>query len=88
MTVETEFPLVPYPILEAIPNEGILYSTLLNMTSLLERYGDVNTLANEIHKIIPLDLVSIIPDYDENGDEDYRISLTDRGKSILKNPHE
>ena len=56
-TEVVESPVFAYQIMETIGNHGMDYSTLLNHKPLIERYGDINKLAGESHKLIALQII-------------------------------
>ena len=87
MTTEiTTPPVFAYQIIETVGDLGIHYSDLLNHKPLVERYGDVNRLAGEIHKLIALQMIVTEKTYSPEEGDDFRLTLTKRGKNLLKDP--
>ena len=82
-----EDPHISYQIMEFISDSGTLYSNLINELQIIERYGDVNALAVEIRKLIVLKIIESTKEYSQEEGDDFRLTLTERGKTILKNPH-
>lgn len=74
-------------IIESIGLNGIHYSTLLEDAELTKRYGGVNMLAGEIHKLIALYVVETTKTYSPEDGSDFKLSLTKRGRHIFKDPN-
>jgi hypothetical protein len=88
MTTEyEELPPVSYQILEVISDSGINYSSLLNDKALVERYSNINILAAEIHKLIIFKIIASEKIYSLEEGNDFKLTLTPRGKSMLKSLH-
>lgn len=84
-TKVAEPPLFPYPVIELIGSKVMHYSALLNSADLIKQYGNVNILAGEIHKLITLRIVEAETTYSPEDGSDFKLSLTSRGKNMLKN---
>ena len=87
MSTVAQPPIFAYQIIETLGSSGMHYSTLLNHKPLIERYGDVNKLAGEIHKLIALQIVVTKKTYSPEEGDDFKLTLTKRGMIILKNPN-
>ena len=82
-----EPPIFGYQIIETIGEHGMDYSTLLNHKPLINRYGDINILAGEVHKLIALQIVITEKIYSPEEGDDFKLKLTERGMNMLKNPN-
>ena len=78
-------PPFPYSVLELVGSNGIHYSSLLNNDDMISQYKDVNILAGEVQKLIILCIIESKQVYSDEDGSDFKLSLTHRGKNILKN---
>jgi hypothetical protein len=89
MNIESiESPPLPFDVMERVDQvDGVLYSTLINDKVLVGKYG-IDKLAENIHRLMSMLLTDVQSEYNEEDGDDYRLTLTDSGRTLLNSLHE
>jgi hypothetical protein len=82
-------PSLPFDLMERADTEnGVMYSTLISDKFLVSKYEGIDKLVENIHRLMSMMLIDVKHEYSQEEGEDYRLSLTASGLSLLHGLHE